>query len=223
MFFFIVDITDASSCTSFAIGMTIAVYPFYIGLGTFVTISYLRNHVIRKPLQVISRTAIKIMMIVSQVYAILVGFLCYFAYSQKYTSKTLYSTYWWISSLSEGAVLLTIILLNCWSTKFLAHQSEVNDLNTTEERTRKRNQAAVGILNMISLVYFLCTMPVLIYYIVFVIVFMTYTSDSELFYQLNDYFAFIHLPLFLCSGFNALVYILKDRNITRYLQNWFRC
>ena len=82
MFFFITDITDKANCETFGIGMTINAYFFNVGFGTFVIISFLRNYVIRKPLEVIRSKTLKVMLILCQIYGILMGLLSFRIYSK---------------------------------------------------------------------------------------------------------------------------------------------
>ena len=145
------------------------------------------------------------------------------AYTPKYTSRLIYIMYRSISCFGYFAALISIVLLNSWSTKALTRQSTLNDLNITEERTCKRNQAAVVILNMISFVYALTTIPFVIYSFIHGVTFLTFANNPQLFNTLNNYFIFVQFPTYLCSGFNAMVYIFKDKKIKKYYLCWLQC
>ena len=116
--------------------------------------------------------------------------------------------------------ILIIIVLNLWSKRVLTRQEPHpggDEIKYIDERRRKRNLKAVAILNAITLVYTLSVLPASLYAILLATLLLTYEGNGELFNTLyNDFFAFVHLPLFLCSGINALVYMFKDKVIKKY-------
>ena len=186
---------------------------------TFFVISLVRNMAIRKPLETVRRRTVRALVAGCQIYAIFSTALCYFAYSPKYTTSTIYNSFSIMSSSVSLFKISSILALNFWSTKSLTGKS--NESSHAEERIRKRNQSAVSILNIISLVYLICVTPFVVFYIANAILFTTYKSDDEAFLVLQKYSRFVHFPLFLSSGFNALVYILKDKSITNHYLLWF--
>ena len=223
-YFVIMHFLSLLSCTSYSIGMVMSLYSFGTGLGTFLGISYLRNLAIRKPLHNVRNKHVYLGLAVWNIYIVLKSISTFFVYHPRYASYYLSCAYWlWVGLCSAIEVFL-VLVFNIWSTKVLARQSfNHHEMNDVDQRRRKRNQKAVGILNMISLVYALCTFPVSLYYTVLGILLSTYDHNKELFDFCYNLFPLIHLPLFFCSGFNALVYMLKDKDIRKYYSSRFCC
>ena len=216
-YFVMVDVLSVGSCTTQSIGMAMSVYSFGTGLGTFLGISYLRNLAIRKPFNDIQNKTVYSILVLWNIYILLKSTFTFFTYDPRYTSYSLYCSYWIYVGLVTTIEVLLIIILNSWSRRALTGKlSNPGNESDAEQRKRKRNQKAVGILNMISLVYTLCTLPFSLYYLLLGVLLITHQNNKQLFNFVYSLFAFIHLPIFLCSGFNALVYMLKDNDIKRY-------
>ena len=99
-----------------------------------------------------------------------------------------------------------------------------NEKDHAEEQKRKRNQKAVGILSTISVVYVLCTLPSSLFYILFGFSLIFYEKNEELFKSVNNLYGLIQLAtVIFCSGFNALVYMFKDKEIKKYYARQFCC
>ena len=226
-YFAIVNVFSTNNCKLRNIGSTITVYSFGVGLGTFAVISILRNIAIRKPLYVVKNKIIYLVLIVWHVYVILGSLLSFFTYEPTYSSKTLSrfsSVYAGVNVLIQ---ILIIVTCNLWSRRALTKQKPANrsenEKNQIEEQKRKRNQKAAGILSAISVVYVLCTLPLSLFYILLGVLLMFYERNAEPIKASGSLYRFIHLPVFLCSGFNALVYMLKDKEIKKYYARQFCC
>ena len=113
--------------------------------------------------------------------------------------------------------VLVIVTLNLWSKRVLKSQvPNSGHENETDKLKRKRNQKAVGILNIITMMYTLCTFPLSCYYYLGVSVFMYDKGDKILLNSVHNLYNYVHLPVLLYSGFNALAYMLKDKAIKGY-------
>ena len=125
--------------------------------------------------------------------------------------------------------ILIIVTCNYGSKRSLTNPISIkqrgDDQNHFEEQRRKRNQKAVAILTTISVVYVICTLPASLYNILLGVSLMYYNKNEELFNLVSDYkfFGFMYVPALMCSGFNALVYMLKDKKIKKYYYRQFCC
>ena len=213
-------ITPSAWCTANSIGVVIAIYTFGISVGTFLTISFLRNVAIRKPLYFIPSRIVYLWLAGWHVFIISMSLFGFFTYDPDYASHTLYITHWLFLGLAIILVISISATLNIWSTKVLARQSSISStLNDIEFRRGKRNKTAVTILNILTLLLVLCVMPLSIYYIVLGI--FMYRENEALVQSAYDMIMFLHMPLFPCSGLNALVYVLKNQKIMRFYRRCF--
>ena len=152
--------------------------------------------------------------------------LSYFTNDPAFTSYAIYSFASMYAGINIFIQILIIVTCNLWSRRTLMKQKPANrsedEKNHIEEQKRKRNKKAAGILSAISVVYVLCTLPLSVHYILLGFILLIHKKDKDLFnavfHSLDE---FIHLPLFLCSGFNALVYMLKDKEIKKYYVRQF--
>lgn len=201
-------------CTAQSISMAISIYTSGISLGTFAVISVLRNIAIRKPFYKVKKSIIYGVLGAWNGVSLITSMTTFLTYNPRYTSYTLYCCYWlYIGSLLSIEVLISIAL-NLWSKRVLTKQVQNDDHeNETKKIKRKRNQKAVGILNFLSLVYTICTFPMGCYYIFLGALLLTYEGNEIMFDNAYDLFSFFHIPSFLSSGLNALVYMLKDKDI----------
>ena len=216
-YFAIVNFLSINDCKTQAIGMAISIYSFSIGLGTFFAISVLRNMAIRKPFHKVKNGAIRVFLVLINLLSMISSCLTFYTYYPKYTSKTLYCFYWMYAGMFLTFAVLLTVALNVWSKRALKRQSaDKVDQNDIILKQRKRNLKAVGILNKISLVYTICTLQVGLYYGLLSVLLLTNKENEKTFEKCYNIFALMHLPIFLCSGFNALIYMVKDDDIKRF-------
>ena len=214
-FFFVVNILSLNNCTTQSIAVAIIVYSFGVGLGTFLVISVLRNIAIRKPFHNVKKLTICVTLAGLNLLALMSSVLTFFTYYPKYTSTGLYSFYWLYIGLILILEVSVINVLNLWSRRILSRVG--GDVSGTEQcQRRKRNLKAVAVLNKISIVYTCCTLPVGLYYISLSILLLIYKDNKHYFLFWYAWFAIFHLPVFLCSGFNAMVYMFNDKKIKRF-------
>ena len=195
--------------------MAISVYSFGIGVGTFLVISVLRNIAIRKPFCKVKKMAIFITLAVLNFLSFMSSVLTFFTYFPKYTSTGLYSFYWMFIGLFLTCEVSFINVLNLWSRRILSKVGG-NVSGSEHCQRRKRNLKAVSVLNKISMVYTCCTLPVGLYYISLSILLPNFKDYEHFFLMWYESFAIWHLPAFLCSGFNALVYMFNDKKIKKF-------
>ena len=217
-YFAILDLASATTCTTFSIGMSTSMYTFGLGLGTFFVISYLRNFAIRKPFSVISDKVVYVVLIIWNVLTALWGLFSFFTYEPIYAKHLFYCLLWILSGVLMTFMVILVTYLNILSKKVLTKESQTDSPleNAVERRRRKRNKTAVSILNVISLIYAICVLPLSFYYMVLGILMALYRDNEPLLTLFFYISPFIHLPLFPCSGLNAMVYMLKDRSIKRF-------
>ena len=119
-------------------------------------------------------------------------------------------------------MVVLVIILNSWSKKILTKQSLMCiSQNEVEIRRRKRNRAAVAILNTISFIYAVCMLPLGVYYVLVGV--LAWMNKEELLFSVFSVSTIMSLPLFPCSGLNALVYMLKNKKIRRFYKQCFSC
>ena len=187
-------------------------------------ISFLRNIAIRKPFYSVSKKKNFFILIGWNIFVSSTCVFVFFTYEPTYTSPTLYYTHWLFTGLAVGSMVILTIVLNAWSKRVLTKQSRFSTMeNEVEMRMRKRNKTAVAILNIISLIYALCILPLCCYYLVIGVLMSMYKGNEELLISVLMISTFMHLPLFPCSGLNALAYMLKDKRIKRYYKHKFCC
>ena len=209
------------NCTTRSIEMAISVYTFGLGLGTFLYISYLRNLAIRKPFKSVTHRSVYLVLAGWNLIMSSTCLLLFFTYEPTYTSTTLYAFSWSFLGISMTLIVVLVIFLNNWSKRILTKQSlGIISENETEKRGRKRNKTAVAILNIVSIIYAVCVLPFAIYLTILGV--LTWMQEDFLFSVLRIRFI-IYLPLFPCSGLNALAYMLKDKNIRRLYKGCFCC
>ena len=154
--------------------------------------------------------------------------LGFFTNDPAFTSYAVYSFASMYAGINMLIQIFIIVTCNFWSRRALRKQTPINrsehEKNQIEEQKRKRNQKAVGILNTISIVYVLCTLPMSIHYILLGSILLIQKKNKDLLNAIfNSLNGFIHLPIFLCSGFNALIYMLKDKEMKKYYARQFCC
>ena len=217
-YFFLKYVLSIDYCVLLSISMSITMYTFSMSLGTFAVISILRSIAIRKPFNKVKTKVIFGVLAAWNFVSIMMSLVSFFTYHPKYASYTLYCFSWLYSGCFLFIEVFSVVTLNLWSKRVLMTQlSTPGHENEIDKYKRKRNQKAVGMLNILTIVYTFCTFPVSLYYIFIGMLLLWYTgNDKKLFDVVHDLFGFFHLLLYICSGFNALVYTIKDKNIRRY-------
>ena len=211
------ELLSPGNCSTYTIAMSISVYSFTLSTSTFSIISIIRNYATRKPLKIIEEKSVLCIIAGLNICIIFLATFAYFIFNPKYTSLEIYASFLIFSGIGKTGFLTTVLTLNCWSKVALSRSTA---LGTSEERMRKRNQKAVAILNLISLVYTLCASPFGLYYLLLGVFLFHYQDQFD---DLYSFYHVIHIPLHFCSGFNALVYILKDERIKRFYKKKLCC
>ena len=203
-------------CVFLSFNRAMMMYTFGMSIGTFTVVSMLRNVAIRKPFYKVEEKTIYGVLVAWNCETIMTGLVIFFTYHPKHTSYTLYCFSWLYIASYLLFEVLAIVTLNLWSKRILTNQvPKLDEENQTEKIKRKRNQKAVGILKMLTIVYTVCTLP-LSFYCYFGVLLLMYKGDERLLDTIHKLKRFIHIPFLLCSGSNALVYMLKDKKIRRY-------
>jgi 7 transmembrane receptor (rhodopsin family). len=207
-----------NSCTAIAVGLVVSFYSFGVGMGTFFIISVIRNFAIRKPLQPVSGRRVKTALLLWNAYIVLKSLMTFFVYTPEHTSKILSSIYWFLISIITTMEISSIAILNFFSKKELTQKRKQSLDKDLVALRKKRHHRAVVTLSLISLVYAVCFVPVSIFY--FVLAYLVSQIDIDI-SIMNIAFVLTHLPIFLCSGFNAIIYMSRNSDITRYYKNIF--
>ena len=214
-YFVALDFASLNNCTTESLGTAILIYTFSLGIGTFLFISYLRNLAIRKPFYTVPNKTIYLGTAGWNLLMMLMSLFSFFTYEPTFTSRTLYNVNWLFTGFSMILMVSLVTLLNIWSKRVLTKQSNVfKTVNEVEARRKKRNKTAVAILNRISLIYAFCILPLSIYHVVLGA--LIYHGDVSLLTAAHSVMTFMLLPLFPCSGLNALAYMLKDKKIRKF-------
>ena len=209
------------NCTTRSIDMTLRFYTFSLSLGTFLFISNVRNLAIRKPFVRVTHKAVYLVLAGWNLFSSVLSVLVFFIYEPAFTSSTFSAFTWSFTGISMTFMVISNLILNSWSKKILAKQSRMRiSGNEVEMRRRKRNKTAVAILNIISFIYALCVLPLSIHFVLIAV--LTWMQKDSIFPVLRISYI-VTLPLFPCSGLNALVYMLKDKNIRRFYKRYFCC
>ena len=216
-FYLIVNITKKRSCRTDNLAMLFSNYSYNIGIGTFILISYLRNLAIRKPLNKPSWKKIILFLSLWNIFVCAFSGFRYISSNPLNDSWTLYK----IRYLQLGMIIFfeiaSILWINYWSSRIL---SRPNFIDFDKQRAR-RNKSAVIVLSLISITYAIFTLPLGLYYITLgTVYFDSRKENTQIF--LHSLAAFFHFPLFLSSGMNAVIYIMKDKAIKRYYYELFR-
>ena len=215
-YLFAVQFSSIDYCVLLSITRTLMMYTVNMSLGTFIVISILRNIAIRKPFYKVKTKVIYGVLVAWNCETLMISLVIFFTYHPKYTSYTLYCFSWLYIASYLLIEVLAIVTLNLWSKRILTNQvPKLDEENETDKLKRKRNQKAVGILHILTIVYTICTLPVSLYCYLGALL-MMYNGSKFLLDTVYNLFSIIHIPVFLCSGFNALVYMLKDKKIRRY-------
>ena len=211
-----------ASCTITSMGTSLATYTCGLSLGTFLSISYLRNQAIRKPFNSVIHKAVYLTLAGWNVITLATSILVFFAYEPTQISKTLYAFSWTFIGTLITVMVILVVFLNGWSKNTLSRQSRVFDSqNEIEIRRRKLNKTAVAILNIISFIYVLCVLPLGIYYVIIGV--LTWIHEDDLLLPILHISRIMNLPLFPCSGLNSLAYMLKDKAIRKFYKRWLCC
>jgi len=221
-YFVVTYIAGVMSCMTLSIGMALTVYSFGTGWSTFFTISTLRHLAIRKPLLHIEEDKVKAVLVGCNIYMVSKAVLTFFVYTPKFTSLYKLTMYWFVCAVFIFFETLLLTLLNFSSMQEISKQQK-RQLSTHAGTLTRRNlsqRRAVLTLNLITLVYVICVLPFTCYYIVLAITIQKQLIET--FEGLYRLFSLFHVPLFLCSGLNALMYLLKDKQMKRYFLNRFR-
>lgn len=183
----------------------------YIGAGTLIVISTIRNLAIRKPLLETKWT---------WVMKRLASWLCYavicsvFQMLVQLPATRSYNLFFWGLLITSGHVFILVTCIfsyNIWSVKCLM------DRNGGDCIRHKRNIKAVDTLNLITVLYVSCFLPLSVYYVTMAL-FMK--QNITLFNQGMELYSFFNSYPFCCSGFNAIIYMKKDKKILRCYRNW---
>ena len=192
--------------------VTSVAFMVYTGAGTLIVISIIRNLAIRKPLL---ETKWKWVM------KRLVGWFCYAVICSVFQmlihlpATQSYNLMFWgllITSCHVLILVTCILSYNIWSVKCLTGRDGGNCTR------HKRNVKAVGTLNLITLLYVLCFFPLCVYYLTMALFMkqnVTLFREGIMFYSLFNSYPFC------CPGFNAIIYVKRDKKILRYYKNWF--
>ena len=190
-FFVAYDLSSSSNnCTRKSIGMALTAYTFCVGLGTFFLISFLRNNAMRKPFNVLRNRNIYYFLIAWNGLMILVALFTFFTYKPQYTSHTLYIVNWLLTGSVVVIFVVLITYLNISSKRVLVKEAHLYDRveNGCWERRRKRNETAVAILNIITLIYAVCTLPLGIYILMMGILTLQYEDHKNFCCLYTTYF-----------------------------------
>ena len=110
----------------------------------------------------------------------MISTVSFFTYHPNYTSYTIYCFCWLYVASYLLIEVLAIIAINVWSKRVLTiqisnhgHEIEIDKLK------RKRNQKAVGILNVLTIVYTISTFPLSCYYYLGVLLLMNKDNGDE--------------------------------------------
>ena len=216
-----INLMGYNTCTATAAGLVFTFYSFGVGMGTFFTISMLRNLAIRKPLLPISGRRVKIGLLLWNIYIVLKSVMTFFVYTPEHTSKALSMIYWFIISILTTVEISLIAFLNISSRKDLARKRKHSLDKDLAALRKKRHNRAVVTLSLITLVYAVCFVPVSIFYFVLAVLVAQTDVNVSTVNTMNKAFVATHLPMFLCSGFNALVYMFRNPDIRRYYKDMF--
>ena len=98
-----------------------------------------------------------------------------------------------------------------------------SQISTSENELQqlKRNKTAVKILNIILLIYGICMLPLSIYYLLLGAIMFDYKGNEDR--SVYGIYSYISLPVFPCSGLNALAYMLKDKKIRIFYRRLLCC
>ena len=208
------------NCKTMSIAIALSIYTFGLGLGSFLLISYLRNQAIRKPFKSVTLKTVHLALAGWNVITLSTCLLYFFTYHPVFGSRFFYAFSWSFMGLSMMLTVAFVAILNCWSKKILTRQSSVGiSQNEIEMRRRKRNKTAVAILNIISLIYAICLLPFAFFFVLAGL--LSWMQEDSVLITVLEASSFIYLPLFPCSGLNALAYMLKDQNIRMFYKHFF--
>lgn len=194
---------------------------YCIGMGTFIAISYLRNIAIRKPFHIVKNRTVYIWLVLWTLYTtastLFTAFVMYFKLATIHY-RVAYA--FGIGSLILVQISL-VTVLNIWSTKVLSKQSKTLKITIDIEIRKgiKRNEKAVGILNLIVIVYVISILPSCVY--LFVTGIAIQTSHKLMTEFSASLFSYANMLCIFQPGLNALVYILKDKAIKRFYNRVF--
>ena len=209
--YFIVDMTKKRSCRIDNLSMLFSMYFYNIGIGTFILISYLRNLAIRKPLKKPNWKKIAIFLSLWNIFVCAFSCFRYISSNPLNDTLTLYRIRYLLLGIITLFEISSILLINYWSSRILSRPI----LNASDELRKKRNQSAVSILILISIVYTIFTLPCGLYYITFSIMSFDTTKENVQI-TLHSLVVVVHFPLFVSPGMNAVIYMMKDAAIRRY-------
>jgi hypothetical protein len=223
-YFIIINATGWKNCTLQGLGMSFTVISIGLGVSTFVLISIIRNYQIRKPLNEIRKDWIGIYLLSH----ILVFVCCYglttlLVYFNRFpTTFTLLAIYWFFMFFYFLVETLLMVVYNAW-TKISLRYNKVMHLKFSDKNTAilRRNKRAVVTLVWISAVYVACILPVSLYYLWLFITLLDIGKNPDKMVSAYDKFPLVHSLLPLCSGLNAIVYILKSNDLRRFYKVTF--
>ena len=194
---------------------------YCIGMGTFIAISYLRNIAIRKPFHIVKNRTVYIWLVLWTLYT--TASTLFTAFVMYFKSATIH--YRVAYAFGIGSLILVqislVTVLNIWSTKVLSKQSKTLKITSDIEIRKgiKRNEKAVGILNLIVIVYVISILPSCVY--LFVTGIAIQTSHKLMTEFSASLFSYANMLCIFQPGLNALVYILKDKAIKRFYNRVF--
>ena len=209
------EMLSITDCRTGGFGTTISMYGQVTSFGTFITISYLRNLAIRKPFYMIPKVTVYSTLVCWNLFAALMALRTFFTYKMSYSSQTLFYTHWLCVGLGTALFVIVASILNLWSKKILETRSGVYS-SEIELQQQKRNKTAVKILNIILAIYAVCMLPLSIYLTILGAIMFDYKGKEDFLRSVYSIFSYFHLPIFPCSGLNALAYMLKDKKIRKF-------
>ena len=213
--------------------MTFIACMVYIGSGTLILISMVRNLAIRKPLLKIKKRWLVKRLVFWVAYALVCCVFQLFLLSP--VNRPTGFAFWGLLVTSCQVLILVICILsyNSWSMKkllFQRPQSRSNErqrdgnhddgsnIKCREGIRHKRNVKAVVTLFQITALYLVCFLPLCAFY--FSMAILLQQKAMLLFNNGMHYFQVFNYLTFCCSGLNSIIYLKRDRKIIRYFKTF---
>ena len=140
-----------------------------------------------------------------------------------YTTRSLLSAYWFLMFVFFASQTLVMTVYNSWTKLYLRKERHNSaKLSIDDARIKQRNKRAAMTLIWITVVYVSCMLPVAIFYLWLFIALLNFDQNPNHVASAFDKYAIVHSLLPLCSGLNAIVYIVKNPEIKRFYRRIFR-
>ena len=200
-------INERLSCLFIYIVSSFTQLTYFLGVGIFATISFLRYWSIKKPLHSTSGSRIVVVLIVQGIVCGIFASSVMALFYSKLNLEQMVNLNYYIP-ISQFLAVSFVLSVNLLSYKKLKSMKRMVGLSNNVGNTQRQKtlSEANTCLLCITIFYFMCPLPLSIYYL--------FQAEIVLSYNWRFYiYTFAHVFYMSNNGINSLIFILRTKNL----------